>query len=84
MSVNDTDMQTFAGIFEHWKRQNAIDEITDLTDGQVVSGIVKKGEKHAIQVTSRCGDKYIINYKTACKSHQNGGRDIKRQLFRPN
>lgn len=63
MSVNDTDMQTFAGIFEHWKRQNAIDEITDLTDGQVVSGIVKKGEKHAIQVTSRCGDKYIINYK---------------------
>ncbi len=62
MSANDTDMQTVAEDFEHWKEQIAIEGVYDLADGQVISGIVEKNGKKAIQVTSRCGDRYIINY----------------------
>lgn len=62
MSANDSDMQTSAGDFNQWKQQIAIEGVYDLTDGQVISGIVESNGKRAIQVTSRCGEKYIINY----------------------
>lgn len=64
MSANDTDMQTVVGDFNRWKQQNAIEGVYDLADGQVISGIVESNGKRAVQVTSRCGDRYIINYSS--------------------
>lgn len=63
MSANDTDMKTMTGNFNEWKSQITIDGIGSLDDGEVVSGIIKKKDRPAIQVTSRCSDKYIINYR---------------------
>lgn len=62
MSANDTDMKTMACDFEEWEQQNGLEEVRDLVDGQVISGIVEKDGRTAIQVMSRCGDRYIINY----------------------
>lgn len=62
MSANDTDMKTTVSGFEEWKQQNGLDNVRDLVDKQVVSGFVEKDGRPAIQVMSRCGDRYIINY----------------------
>lgn len=64
MSANDTDMKTMTGSFEEWQKQNGIEGINDLVDGQVISGIVEKDGRLAVQATSRCGDRYIINYSS--------------------
>lgn len=62
ISANDTDLKTIAGNFEKFRQEVSMKGIYDLADGQVISGIVEKNGKRAVQAVSRCGDKYIINY----------------------
>lgn len=52
----------FIGGREAWREKIVLEGYTDLQDAQVISSVIEEDGRKLIQVTSRCDNKYIINY----------------------
>lgn len=61
MSGNGQD-KVLLGNHEEWKEQIVLDGYEDISEGKIISGIIDMNQGKVIQVTSRCKDRYIINY----------------------
>lgn len=60
--TGEHDKRIFIGEYDEWSKKISLAGYDDLDYGQVVSNVIKEGDKTFIQVTSRCGNEYIINY----------------------
>lgn len=50
------------GSHEEWKEQIMLPDYEDIPEGEIVLNSIDKGKERIFQVTSRCGERYIINY----------------------
>ncbi|MDD6572263.1 MAG: HAMP domain-containing sensor histidine kinase [Thermoflexaceae bacterium] len=61
MSGNGQD-KVILGDYGEWKEQIVLNGYEDIAEGQIISSIIDVNRQKVIQVTSRCKDRYIINY----------------------
>lgn len=52
----------FIGGYAAWKEKIKLGGYKDISSGQVISTVIKDEKRTYIQVTSRCNERYIINY----------------------
>lgn len=62
MSGNGVSNSVFVGSYESWSEIIVLEGYSDLKEGQVVSSVIDLNGSKCIQVTSRYGNSYIINY----------------------
>lgn len=56
------EKSVFIGTYDAWKQRVVLDGYDDIESGQVISSVIQSDNGIFVQVTSRCSDRYIINY----------------------